>query len=423
MRSMPDRPLRICLVSLEYPPDTAHGGIGSQNWTKARELAARGHDVHVLAGAAHVGDGLRTERHGDVTVHRLQPPDHEFKVYRPASFLVGYSWAVLKALSELTRDQPFDLLDFAEYGAEGYAYQLDRSPWNWIPVVVQLHGPLSMFAERIGWPGTDSDLYRIGTAMEEESIRRADALMACSANIADFTAERHRVERDEIDVVHCGVDAAAFRPNGRHADPERPTVLFAGDFSQSKGAKVAFDAVMQLRSRYPGIKLRMLGKETNLSRELAMHARAEGAGENVEVVGFVGDRDALASYYREADVFCSTADHEVGVANVYIEAMASGCPVVASTTGGAPEAVVDGESGLLVPPRSVDATADALDRIVGDPDLRARMSARARARVEGYFAGERYADRVLATYARAIERSAERRAAAQRRAEHEGEPA
>jgi glycosyltransferase involved in cell wall biosynthesis len=105
------------------------------------------------------------------------------------------------------------------------------------------------------------------------------------------------------------------------------------------------------------------------------------------------------------------------VANVYIEAMASGCPVVASKTGGAPEAVADGESGLLVPPRDVDATATALDRIIGDSDLHRRMSTTARAEVERYFAVERYTDRVLVTYARAMERSEERRAAALRRAQ------
>jgi type III pantothenate kinase len=71
--------------------------------------------------------------------------------------------------------------------------------------------------------------------------------------------------------------------------------------------------------------------------------------------------------------------------------------------------VVDGRSGLLVPPRDVDATAEAIDRIIGDGELRRRMSAGARAEVERYFAVERYADRVLATYARGIERSEERR--------------
>jgi glycosyltransferase involved in cell wall biosynthesis len=409
--------MRICLVSLEYPPETAHGGIGSQTWTKARQLARLGHEVHVLAGAAKPGRDLVSKEQNGVTVHRVQPPDHFYPVYRPATFMLGYSWAVYRALHELTRERAFDVLDFAEYGAEGYAYQLDRSRSNWMPVVVQLHGPLSMFGERIGWPDTSSDFFRIGTRMEEESIRRADALMACSANIADFTAERHRVDRADIDVVHCGVDAAAFRPNGRAYDGAHPTVLFAGDFSHSKGAKVAFDAVMKLRARHPGIQLRMLGKETELSRRLDAEARAAGAGDSVDIVGFVQDRDALAGFYRQADVFCSTADHEVGVANVYIEAMASGCPVVAAATGGAPEAVVDGESGLLVPPRDVDATAAALDRIIGDPALRGRMSNAARDEVERYFGVEPYTKRVLATYERAIERSDARRAAAVRRSE------
>ncbi len=157
--------MRICLVSLEYPPETAHGGIGSQTWTKARELTVLGHEVHVLAGAARPGEDLVSGRRDGVIVHRVQPPDHSFPVYRPVPFMIGYSWAVYRALHRLTRERLFDVVDFAEYGAEGYAYQLDRSGPNWMPVVVQLHGPLSMFGERIGWPDTDSDFFRIGTAM------------------------------------------------------------------------------------------------------------------------------------------------------------------------------------------------------------------------------------------------------------------
>jgi glycosyltransferase involved in cell wall biosynthesis len=106
----------------------------------------------------------------------------------------------------------------------------------------------------------------------------------------------------------------------------------------------------------------------------------------------------------------------VGVANVYLEAMASGCPVVASSTGGAPEAVVDGETGLLVEPGDVEATAAALDRVLGDAALRERMGDAGRRRVDDYFAMDRYVDRVLATYARAIDRSRERYVAAERAA-------
>jgi glycosyltransferase involved in cell wall biosynthesis len=99
----------------------------------------------------------------------------------------------------------------------------------------------------------------------------------------------------------------------------------------------------------------------------------------------------------------------MGVANVYIEAMACGCPIVAANTGGAPEAVTPGETGFLVPPGDVDATAEALARIIADPASRKRMGAAARNRVDAYFAMDRYIGRVLSTYERAIATAQEKR--------------
>src|SRR3989442_246172 len=74
--------------------------------------------------------------------------------------------------------------------------QSDRTPDNWTPVVVQLYGPLAMFVERIGWPEKDSEFHQVGTCMEGVSIRQADGLMACSVNIADFTASYYGVPRE-----------------------------------------------------------------------------------------------------------------------------------------------------------------------------------------------------------------------------------
>jgi glycosyltransferase involved in cell wall biosynthesis len=270
--------------------------------------------------------------------------------------------------------------------------------------VVQLHGPLAMFAERIGWPGKGSDLFRAGTFMEDYSISHADALMACSANIADFTAEYHRVSRAAIDVVHCGVDAESFRPA---PDFERagdcPRILFAGNIALNKGVGVVFESTLRLRAKFPNLQLTLLGKgDDNLIAQLERRAEEHGARDNVRFLGFAG-RDQMAELYRTADVFCSPAHHEVGVANVYIEAMACGCPVVACDTGGAPEAVLNGCTGLLVPPNNVEATTAALDRILSDPGLRLRFARAGRERVEAYFAMDKYIGRVLATYERAIE--------------------
>src|SRR5690349_23603347 len=133
--------MRICLVSQEYPPETARGGIGTQTWNKARALAALGHEVHVLSSSAGPAPGLRHGVEDGIAVHRLRPPGLDFPVNGEASFWLGYSWAVLAALHELLEQATFDLLDFAEYGGEGYAYLLDRRPWSSVPVVVQLHGP------------------------------------------------------------------------------------------------------------------------------------------------------------------------------------------------------------------------------------------------------------------------------------------
>ena len=137
--------MRICLVSQEYPPDTARGGIGAQTWNKAHALARLGHSVHVLSCAARSGPDVTTVNEGGVVVHRMQPPGQEMgedlPIHNPATYSVGYAWSILRQLYRLTRTTDFDVIDFPEYGAEGFAERLDRTPWNWIPVVVQLHAP------------------------------------------------------------------------------------------------------------------------------------------------------------------------------------------------------------------------------------------------------------------------------------------
>ncbi len=351
---------------------------------------------------------------GDVTVHRIPFPQvlagESLAISDRAVYWLGYSWAVLRELNRLLRSASFDLINFPDYGAEGFAFQLNRTSLNWVPIVVQLHGPLTMFAERMGWPDRDTAFCRVGSLMEEFSIRLADGLMASSANVADFVSASYGLPRETIDVVHCGIDTEVFRPRAEPEPPDsRPTVLFVGTLTEEKGLTTVVEAVLSLRSKYPDILLQILGNgEGALADTLRAQARAAGAEASVEYHGFVADRPRLPEYYRRAHVFASPAHHEPGVANVYVEAMACGCPVVASRTGGAPEAVVDGETGLLVPPDDVDATAAALDRILSDAALRRRMGGAARQRVEEYFAVDKYIGRVLAAYEKAIARSRER---------------
>ena len=404
--------MRICLVSHDYPPETAHGGIGTQTWNKAHGLSRLGHSVEVLScSASPLDEAMRTAEESGITVHRLRAPGNRSTApfLEQSAYLVGYTWAVFEGLQRLLAARSFDLINFPEYGADGVAFQLNRTIDNWVPVVVQLHAPLAMLADRMGWPDKASRFYRTGTFLESESIRLADGWMASSANIADFAADRYKIPRDAIDVVHCGVDCDQFRPsNARPVEDRRPTVLFVGTIAESKGIVTVFDAVMRLRGRYPSILLRIVGKENILLKKLLRRAAASGCEGAVESVPFQSEREKLAELFQRADVFTSPAFQENGVANVYVEAMACGCPVIAGNTGGATEAVEDGKTGFLVPPGNVESVANAIDMVLGDDDLRTRMGAAARERVEDYFAQDKYIQRVLDAYEKTIGRSKEK---------------
>ena len=98
--NMMGRPLHVCLVSQEYPPETARGGIGTQTWYKARELVQLGHSVHVLSSSAGQEPTLRTAVEDAVTVHRMPALGHEsgsdLPIYNTSTYWLGYTWNVLQ---------------------------------------------------------------------------------------------------------------------------------------------------------------------------------------------------------------------------------------------------------------------------------------------------------------------------------------
>ena len=215
--------MRVCLVSQEYPPGYV-GGIGTQTRVKARGLRELGHEVEVLtAGEERMPAetplaSARGRRRAWST--RCARPGAEFPVNSTEGYWLGYTWAVLAALRRLAASRPFDVVDFPDYAAEGFAYQLDRPEDDATAVVVHLHGSLGMFSEQIGWPPPEDPLLRVGAFMEDTSVERADRLIAASASIAELTRVRLEIDPDRIDVVAGAVDSELLRAR-RAGDRER----------------------------------------------------------------------------------------------------------------------------------------------------------------------------------------------------------
>jgi len=161
------------------------------------------------------------------------------------------------------------------------------------------------------------------------------------------------------------------------------------------------EAVLRLRKKYPEVLLRVLGtSRRGLAETLKERIAAEHAGYNVDFAGFV-DFALLPEHYRRATVVCMPSEYEA-LGNVYLEGMACGKPVIGSSAGGGSEAIVNGVTGITVPPNDVDALTAALDRVLGDAALQKRMGAEGRRRVEEYWTTEKFIRRVLAVYEKAV---------------------
>src|SRR5687767_3051173 len=159
--------MRIALVSQEYPPETAKGGLATQTYLKAHGMAARGHEAHVISQTT----GAQLERSRDVNVSVIR--SHGFysrmPIWTEAAGWMTYSAEVAAVIAALNEVTPLDLIDFPEWGGEGYVHLLNGTEGNHIPTVIHLHGPLAMFAHALGWPERNSEFYRVGVEMEKTS--------------------------------------------------------------------------------------------------------------------------------------------------------------------------------------------------------------------------------------------------------------
>ncbi len=367
--------MRIALVSQEYPPETAKGGIGTQTFLKAHGLAALGHQVHVISRSP---KAERTEHANDgVHVTRIAGFESRMAVHTEAADWLSYSAEVAAAIASLNARTPLDVIDFPEWGAEGYMHLLNRAEWNRIPTVIHLHGPLVMFAHTMGWPEMDSEFYRTGSVMEGTCLRLADAVFSSSRCSAEWCAKHHGLKSDDIPVLHTGVDTELFAPRAV-AKASRPIIVFAGKLARNKGVHLLVEAACELAREFPGLHLRLLGRgEPRVIAELQSRAQSTGLAELLDLPGFV-ERAQLPEHFSRAHVFAAPSQYEGGPGFVYLEAMACGLPVIACEGSGAAEVVRHGENGLLVPPQNVEALVAALRELLRDSAKRQAMGERAR---------------------------------------------
>jgi phosphatidylinositol alpha-1,6-mannosyltransferase len=248
-------------------------------------------------------------------------------------------------------------------------------------------------------------------------MRRATSLASrVPVMCSDFIARRVRTAvpaHVPVSVLYPGADLEVFRPDlptadlrERHGVGDRPLVVCVSRLVARKGQDVLILAMERIRRRVPGATLLIVGGGPYLST-LERLAAGAPAG-SVVFSGQVSEED-LPRYYAAGDVFAMPCRSRLGGlevegwGNVFIEAAACGRPVVVGDSGGAPEALVDGETGLLVDGSDVDRVADAVADLLADPSRAAAMGAAGRARVERDHAWPRIAERLAGWLREAVD--------------------
>ncbi len=207
-----------------------------------------------------------------------------------------------------------------------------------------------------------------------------------------YTSESQRAEdgREPAHVIALGIDLDRFAGGKPTLPRDGPLVGTVARLAEQKGQRYLLEAASLL----PEARFAIVG-DGELRPELEALAAKLGVAERVL---FTGARDDVPDLLASFDVFAFPSLFE-GLCLAVIEAQAAGIPVVATPVGGIRETVVDGETGLLVPPRDAGALAAAIRRLLDDPDAAARMAAEAKSRVRDQFSVERMVERTLALYA------------------------
>lgn len=202
------------------------------------------------------------------------------------------------------------------------------------------------------------------------------------------------VPASRVSVIPNGIDPSRVPPGGGRAlraelsiPSDAPLVAIIGRLVVDKGHDVALDAFRRLLVELPRARLLVVGAGT-----LEDRLREEALGFSDGSVVLAGHRDDVPAVLDAADAVLVMSSRE-GMPHVVLESMVAGTPVVATRVAGVPELIADGHHGLLVPIGAADDAADALLRVLSDPDLATRLGRHAAARARAEFSLDQMIDR------------------------------
>jgi starch synthase len=376
-----DGRLRVALLTREYPPEV-YGGAGVHVTYLARELASL----------------------VDLTVHCQGADRPDAVAHRPWDLLAGANQALQVVSADLSMAAAVSSAELVHSHTwyANLAGHLAGMLYG-IPHVMTMHSLEALRpwkAEQLGGG------YTVSSWCERAAAGSAAAVVAVSQGMrADILAAYPEIPPERIRVIRNGIDTAEYAPDPRTdvlerygIDQARPYVIFVGRITRQKGVPVLLRAASAL---VPEAQLVLLAGQADTQEQLAeVTSLVEGLRAGRSGVLWIPEMlpkpEVIQLLSHAAAFACPSIYEPLGIVN--LEAMACGTAVVGSRTGGIPEVVADGDTGLLVPPGEPGPLADALNTLLRDPDRARAMGQAGRKRAIAEFGWPAIAAQTAALY-------------------------
>ena len=359
------------------------GGVEAYLYSLIERLGKEGYRVHVAGPRGSIVDDLKATK---VITFPLDFDD----TFAPVS-----DWSAARKLAKIIRTEEIQMVHAHGYKA-GFIAGLAAKRARTLLTLVSLY-------DYIVNEGHGRTKHLFFDTTERYMPEMADYLIAVSDALRKRVIEKGKIEGSKVRTVYAGVRTASLGvttsrrvlnvKNVLQINSSSPLIVTVGHLTAQKGVKYLLMAAPHVLREFPNAQFLIIG-EGPQKHELEIQAEKLGVHKKVM---FTGWRDDARDIVAAADIFVLPSLIE-GLPYSILEAMSSGKPVVATSTGGIPEAVVDKETGFLVPIKKSMAIADAVNFLIHNKDVAVTMGVAGKRRIEEQFDQKKMVNATIDVY-------------------------
>jgi len=396
-----DQHMRLAIVSREYPPDSAWGGVATVYHNLALTLSRQGYEVHIICQA--VGKPKDYVDEG-VFVHRVGTNPKRYSALGRINFTI-HAWLKLR---KIIKDYSIEIVETPYWSAEGFLYSFHKQT----PLVISIQSSARDTIRTKTYSGMKELLgLKAMSLLADFTARRADRIVANSQVTCNKIVKEARINPRKIELIHYAIDTHRFRfvkstiLERLQISSDTHIALFIGRLEARKGVHILCQALPDIIRSLPSTKLILVGRDTNSAPSggsfkdyIIRKAKEYDFRENLIFADFLPE-DKLIELYSACDVFVFPSLYEsFGLPT--IEAMACGKPVVATSTGVASELESLALKGLeVIPAGNAQKLAEAtIKMLLLTEEDKKQVARENRELIEKQFSIPAYTDKMVEFY-------------------------